>query len=279
MAVRVQRSRGFTLVELVIVIILMGIIAGVLAPVISQNLRAYSQTQARTDLTAKGRIAIERLARELRNSIPGSVEVVSATAIEFITAKVGGRYVEKGFSMLSNTDCPQSKRFDPGTTRSELCLLHTNEAASPPFALGDVLVIGSQDPSEIRSAVTTAILTSVPASADCLAPNCPPLWPPVGFAAKSFPNASSGKHYAIADYSHELRLIGSSLYWRRSNGLDLGLYDNSAELTSADPLLIDGISSLSFAETANGILLITLTLSEDGESVTLYHEVYIRNAA
>ena len=273
-----QSLTGFTLVELVMVIVLLGIVAGILAPIISQSVTAYSDTQARSNLTAKGRIALERLAREMRHAIDGSVEVVSGTSIEFITSSVGGRYVEKGYSLITNAECPQNERFDPGVTRSKLCLLHSNDAATNPFNIGDNLVIGTQDPSEIRSGSTFVTLTAaVPGG--CAAPSCPPIWRSVEFPNHTFPNESSGKHYAIADFSHELRLVGTTLHWRRTNGLDLGLYDNTAEVTNADPVLVDGVSSLSFSQTATGILQITLTLSDGNDSVTVYHEVYVRNVA
>jgi len=67
--------RGFTLVELVVTMVLIGIIAGVLAPFIYQATEGFTDTRARAELVGKGRLALERLARDLRQADPGTVRV------------------------------------------------------------------------------------------------------------------------------------------------------------------------------------------------------------
>ncbi len=65
---------GFTLIELVITILLVGIVAGVLAPIYRQAGEMFSATHARSELTARGRLALERLSRELREAEPGQIQ-------------------------------------------------------------------------------------------------------------------------------------------------------------------------------------------------------------
>lgn len=61
-----REEAGFTLIELSIVIVLIGIIAGVGAMLILQGVNAYISQDVRADLTSQGRLAIERMAREIR---------------------------------------------------------------------------------------------------------------------------------------------------------------------------------------------------------------------
>ena len=68
-------SPGFTLVELVITLVVIGIIAGVLAPFIYQAANGFADTRARAELVGKGRLALERLARDIRQADPGTVRV------------------------------------------------------------------------------------------------------------------------------------------------------------------------------------------------------------
>jgi prepilin-type N-terminal cleavage/methylation domain-containing protein len=73
---------GFTLIELVITILLVGIIAGVLAPIYRQVGEMFSTTHARSELTARGRLALERLSRELREADPQQIQA-SANRLRF----------------------------------------------------------------------------------------------------------------------------------------------------------------------------------------------------
>lgn len=66
MGAGMQRARGFTLIELVIVTIVIGIMAAVLAPLALSSLKAYDDTLGDVVVLDKLRYATERLAREIR---------------------------------------------------------------------------------------------------------------------------------------------------------------------------------------------------------------------
>lgn len=61
-----MRARGFTLIELVIAIVLLGIIAAVGAPMLANSLRFFSAATADLNTLSKERYATERIVRELR---------------------------------------------------------------------------------------------------------------------------------------------------------------------------------------------------------------------
>src|SRR5574341_583889 len=64
--IRNPQSKGFTLVEIVITIVLIGILSGIAAMIILQGVRAYSDEQSRSDVHYQARLALERMAREIR---------------------------------------------------------------------------------------------------------------------------------------------------------------------------------------------------------------------
>jgi prepilin-type N-terminal cleavage/methylation domain-containing protein len=78
-----RRAKGFTLLELVITLLLVGLVAGMLAPFYRQAGEMFADTRARTELTAKGRLALERLSRELREAHPGQIQA-TANSLRFL---------------------------------------------------------------------------------------------------------------------------------------------------------------------------------------------------
>lgn len=81
-------QRGFTLIELVITIVLIGIVAGMGTNFFGLGLNAFLGQEARADLNNQGRLAVERMAREIRmiksrtaGDLPGCC---SATTLSFV---------------------------------------------------------------------------------------------------------------------------------------------------------------------------------------------------
>lgn len=85
-------QRGYTLVELVLVIILIGIMAGMLVPLAAGAVRAHQTTQLRLVSQDMLRYAVERIARELREvsydpatgfSLVGTLTATPASEVTF----------------------------------------------------------------------------------------------------------------------------------------------------------------------------------------------------
>jgi MSHA biogenesis protein MshO len=264
-------QRGFSLIELVMVIILLGIIAAIMAPIITSSVTAYQDTRARQELLARGRLALDRLARDIHRAVPNSLRTVagSSDTIEFVTASSGGRYLDRDDDLISAANCPTARRFRTGFALSQLCLLHPG-GTQPAISTGDILTIGNTSPDFLENGITRVTVTSVT--------DASPLWT-VGFATFTFTEASPGKHYAVADAVHEVGLVSNALRWRRNNGIAAAEYDNALDIAAADTLLIDGVDALLFRydSAADGMLKVDLSLSDSGEQVDLYEEIYVRN--
>jgi MSHA biogenesis protein MshO len=93
---RTQRPHqaGFTLVEAIIVIAIIGIVGAIVAVFIRMPVQNYADSVARAEITDEADLALRRMTRELRLALPNSIRVnAEGTAIEFLLTTTGGRYL------------------------------------------------------------------------------------------------------------------------------------------------------------------------------------------
>lgn len=91
----VRRTRGVTLVELIIVITISGILASMLAMFVVRPIEGYEAQVRRAALVDAADTALRRMARDIRRALPNSVRVAAGgTAIEMLNTVDGGRYRE-----------------------------------------------------------------------------------------------------------------------------------------------------------------------------------------
>ena len=96
-----RSARGFTLVEMVIVIAITGILAAVVAKFIVAPVQGYLSTQARAALVDQADLALRRIGRDLRIALPNSARVTaSGLALELVPTAGAARYVAEGSNRL-----------------------------------------------------------------------------------------------------------------------------------------------------------------------------------
>lgn len=76
-------NKGLTLIELLIALAIVGIISIGLIFMLTQGLKVWTGGTARTDIVDRGRIALDRLSRELRQAERFTINVMNATDIQF----------------------------------------------------------------------------------------------------------------------------------------------------------------------------------------------------
>ncbi len=77
-----KKSAGFTLIEMITVIVILGVLAAATTSFIKFSTQIYTQATDRDQLVSSARFAMERLNREIRDSLPNSL-VISGQCLEF----------------------------------------------------------------------------------------------------------------------------------------------------------------------------------------------------
>ena len=91
---RMNGQSGFTLVEMIMVIVITGILGSMAAVFLRAPVQQYMDTGRRADLTDIADLALRRMANDLRTAVPSSVRITGTGPIylEFLPTKDGGRY-------------------------------------------------------------------------------------------------------------------------------------------------------------------------------------------
>lgn len=89
------RSSGFTLIELIIVIVLLGIVGISTFSFLGFGTKIYTDGIARDEQVGIGRFVLERLTRELENAYPGSIRIsADERCIEYAPVNAGSLYTQ-----------------------------------------------------------------------------------------------------------------------------------------------------------------------------------------
>ncbi len=100
-----KQSQGFTLIELIMIIVLLGIFATMGADFISKAFKGFQASNSRMEIFEEGKSAMTRMEREINNAIPNAVIVTTVSGNQelrigviddniMVSDNVTGRYIE-----------------------------------------------------------------------------------------------------------------------------------------------------------------------------------------
>lgn len=106
---------GFTLIETVMVIALMGILVSIVAAFIVRPVEGYRDLARRAALVEAAESALRRMQRDIRTALPNSVRITntaSGYALELIPVLDGGRYNSSGGAATEQLNFGGDDQFD-----------------------------------------------------------------------------------------------------------------------------------------------------------------------
>lgn len=105
MTIKQFKHDGFTLIELVIVIVIMGVIAVASSQLLATGLTAYLTNKNIINATAQARLALERMTRDIR-AVRTSADISAASATQFTFVDTNGSsvaYSLSGTNLMRNS--------------------------------------------------------------------------------------------------------------------------------------------------------------------------------
>ncbi len=270
-------TSGFTLLEMLLVILITGVLAALVAPLIREPVNAYFAQTGRAALVDAAEMALRRVARDVRRSLPYSVRINAAqSAVEFVRIVDVARYRE---SPGGGVSAARRLRFN-GSDDSFNVLGTFGVRGTGTLAGNERLVVfnlGSAGYDIYQGdAVATPPATTVTISADGNEHNVT-MNPPHPFAGSS----PSHRVY-IAEGATSYACSGGGLYRASGYGY-LAAQPAPATVASSGVLLADNVVECRFDydpgnSRRSGLLVMSLTLARNGERITLLHQVHVPNA-
>ena len=289
-------QHGFTMVEAIVVLVVLGIIGATIGMFINGPLRGAVDLGLRVELTDAADTAIRRLERDVRNALPNSLRVTSVGStvyLEYLEVRTAGRYRTAASGGVSNAaSCPDTNLNGLADedaldfTGADTCFRSTGTL--PNFATivanADHLVLFNLGPgisgsdayefagSGGNKSLITA--TSVAAANENR----------ISFTSITFPFASPGNRFHVISgpVTYVCDPVAGQL--RRLSGYAISTAQGTPPgAPAANVLVANNLSACAFAYTSSaneraGVLASTLSLTRSTETVTLHHETSISNA-
>lgn len=265
------RQRGFTLIELVMVIVLIGIIGGMVSVFMKTPIDAYIASARRAALTDEADTVVRRIARDLQRALPNSINT-SGTCIEFIPTKAGARYrsADAGslnfgvpvtaFNMLgNNASLPAAQQIVPGDI---IAISNMGYGVGDAYTGGTGANTATVAPGGVASGTETAITFTSSTTFDAALASPSSRFQVIPKDEQVVAYVCSGtKVYRVAQNSraHICPFSGTP-------SAPMIAKDASCSFNYSGPDLL-----------RNALVSMTLAFTDSGETVTLLHEVHVSN--
>ncbi|WP_027857531.1 PulJ/GspJ family protein [Marinobacterium jannaschii] len=278
-----RRQHGFTLMELVVVIALLGIVAGISTQFFVNMASGYAGMARRHDLATTVQLGVEKIARELRLALPNSVRI-NGNCIEFIPVVGATRYTAEPVGQVNQLNLVQLPV--PGLTAppNPLYLSIISQAGVPNPAASLYTLANNTMLTQLSNAGRLNVVGShlnIPFGAFNAALNAPHTFDG---------NAGGSNRVYFTGQPVSYCRVGNDLYRYQNYGFIAA--QPSPPNPNAEPnrtLLATGLSTVNppFYSTIGGggnnfllrssLILIDLEVTEAGERVQIQQLVQVRN--
>lgn len=284
---RIAQS-GFTLVEMIMVIVITGILGSMVAVFLRAPVQQYMDTGRRAELADIADLALRRMANDIRTAVPSSVRPTGTTTyVEFLPTRDGGRYrAASGAGVVCAGVAGNTEGDALSFTAADTCFEILGPAIA--FSAGDQIVVGSaQTGANPYDNTATGILRAYTGAAGAQSK--------VVMTGVQFPASAVNQRFEVvpgdqravtyacigtlgtldADQDGQGQLVR---YW--NYGISSAQSAPAALLSGSSAVLASKISDCSiFVDQVRGLIANTLQITRASETISLYQEIYVNNAS
>ena len=296
------KQAGFSLLELILVIVLLGVLASGAGLLITTPIQAYSDQVRRTQLVDQADMSLRQIARDIRHALPNSVRfqnIGAGWALEMVNTVGGSRYRdEAGGDYTGDEDALDFTNLDVSFNLLGLLSITAFEASHR-------LVVYNTASADIYADIT-----------DTITPYEGIVTPKISAAAPVFSLTLSVNSPLTSDDEHTIVMDPGFLFTRQSPGQRIFVidgpisyvcdpsanntridrytgydYQNPQVSTNAALSVLNGtragavatqVTKCSISYQAGtgqrgGIVTLGITVSDAGESLSLLHQVHVAN--
>lgn len=258
-----NRVKGFTLIELITVIVIVSILGVMSTDLITLPVKSYFDQQRRTTLVDNAESALRLMQRDIRRALPNSIRITdSGKSLEFLHTSDGGRYRSK----LATTGPSDILEFTAAD--SSFDVIGTLNSAP----VGEVVIYNlGQSPADAYAGSNRAELSDASTISSIKLT-----------AATLFPMQSPQQRFFIVDTPITYRCDDTTGHLLRYSGYAISAIQANPPAVTGQ-LQVNHVSGCHFAytsATANraGLLTLQINLTDSaGESTRLIHQVHVDN--
>lgn len=264
-------QRGFTLVELVMVIVILGIVGAMVAVFMRGPIDAYFDTARRAALSDQADTATRRMARDIRMALPNSIRNPNNNCIEFIPTRTGGRYrADVDTTAGPGPQADSVLDFSVADTRFNMLGNNADLPADQQIQVNDLIAVynlgipGADAYAGNNTAIVRAITTAAESN--------------LTIDATRFPLASAGQRFHVIPGNQPVVAYVCTAGNLRRSARAMA----AAACPDTGPILARNVGVCNFVYNGadlqrNALVQLAMEFTDNAETVSLYHEVHVNN--
>ncbi|MCT7942656.1 PilW family protein [Shewanella holmiensis] len=270
---RGKQTQGFTLVEMVTVILILGIIVVGVSSFVIFGTRIFVESSAVDQVLSQSRFGVERMTRDIRSALPNSTRLITAVdgsyqCIEFVPIAASTSYVSAPIAPAPASNAVSAIATNQTIAAGQWAMIYpltATEIYNPTGSIAKRFLIANV--ATIADQVNITLAASVRFTEDSPLKRLFLVAQPISYCVEKQPNGTSNlKRYA--NYGYRTAQPSPSIM---ANGVIMA--QNIINNLQVEPAIVLTPSSL----ITNAIVHVEPRFSVNGESFKYQHQVQVIN--